>query len=59
MPYKIVRLYQDRDKRSRTMKKGLTKKEAQAHCRDPKTSGKGWFDSWQRYNAPKKRKRKR
>ena len=38
--YKIVRMYQDRDKPSRTIMTGLTLEEAQKHCRDPETSWK-------------------
>src|SRR5262249_1984409 len=38
--YKVVRMYQDRDKRSRTMKRGLTLQQAQAHCQDPETSSR-------------------
>jgi hypothetical protein len=58
--YRIVRMYLN-DYPSRTIKKGLTLEEAQAHCRDPETSSstckkprnvrrtqrKGpWFDGW-------------
>jgi hypothetical protein len=57
--YKIVRMYFKGG--NRTIKKGLTLEEAQAHCRDPETSSstckkpvnvrrtklKGpWFDGW-------------
>lgn len=42
--YKIVRFYQDG--RKRTIKKGLSKAEAQAHCRREDTHGVGWFDGW-------------
>jgi hypothetical protein len=34
--YKIVRMYQDGP--PRTIKRGLTLEQAQAHCRDPETS---------------------
>lgn len=46
--YKIVRFYQERGRRSRTIKRGLTKKEAMKHCQDPKTSNmkEGWFDGF-------------
>jgi hypothetical protein len=58
--YRIVRMYLGNTP-SRTIKKGLTLEEAQAHCRDPETSSstckkprnlrrtqmKGpWFDGW-------------
>lgn len=48
--YKIVRLYQNGDKR--TIRRGLTLAEAQKHCRDPKTSKKDqagiveWMDTY-------------
>jgi hypothetical protein len=42
--YKIVR-YRFK-KRPRTIKKGLTLKEAKAHCNNPKTRGRGWFDGY-------------
>lgn len=38
MTYRIIRMYQDRTRRSRVIKRGLTLKQAQAHCRDPETS---------------------
>ena len=38
--YKIVRMYQDANKPSRTIMTGLTLEEAQAHCQDPETSWK-------------------
>ena len=44
MTYKIVRF---RFKgRKTTVKRGLTLKEAQKHCRNPKTKGKNWFDGY-------------
>ena len=44
MTYKIIRM---RFKGSpRTIKTGLTLEQAQAHCRDPKTHGEGWFDGY-------------
>lgn len=60
MPYKIVRFYQKAGKRKRTVKRGLTEKEAIAHCRDPKTSNvkEGWFDGYTQYK-PRKKRRKR
>ena len=60
--YKIVRVYYDRNKPRRTIKTGLTLKEAQAHCQDPETSSKtaksakakritrrngAWFDAYE------------
>lgn len=44
MPYKIIRFR--RGKRQRIIKKGLTLKEAQAHCRKSSTHGDGWFDGY-------------
>ena len=38
--YRIVRMFQNRDKRSRTVRRGLTLEEAQAHCADPQTSSR-------------------
>lgn len=35
--YRIVRMYFN-DRRERTIKRGLTLEEAQAHCKDPETS---------------------
>lgn len=60
--YKIVRMYFSSDISNRTIKSGLTLKEAQDHCKDPETSWKTatkyrarkrtemygpWFDSYQ------------
>ena len=36
--YKIVRMFQNSDLRSRIIKTGLTLEQAQEHCRDPETS---------------------
>ncbi len=45
--YKIVRFYYDRNRRSRTIKSGLTLEQAQAHCSDPKTRKEGvYFDGY-------------
>jgi len=43
--FKIVRFYQDERPR-RTIKRGLTQAEAQAHCQREDTHGPGWFDGW-------------
>lgn len=44
--YKIIRFY--KDGRKRTIEKGLSLKEAQLHCRDPKTKKEGkWFDGYE------------
>ena len=40
MTYKIIRFFQDRYRKSRTIKRGLTLQEAQAYCKDPETSGR-------------------
>jgi len=36
--YKITRFYKKRGITPKTIKQGLTLKEAQAHCQDPETS---------------------
>lgn len=38
MSYKVVRMYQDSNIPRRTIERGLTLEEAQAHCKDPETS---------------------
>lgn len=38
--YKIQRYFFDKNKRTITVKRGLTLEEAQAHCRDPQTSSR-------------------
>ena len=51
--YRIVRFYSHGRQRRRIIKRGLTLREAQAHCSDPSTSGgdfdKGtaWFDGYE------------
>jgi len=60
--YDIVRQYQDTNKRSRVILRGLTLQEAQAHCSNPETSSRTctsskskaitrrngqWFDAYQ------------
>lgn len=51
--YKIIRFYDDLNKPNKVIKRGLTLEQAQAHCRDPKTStnskkpiGQNWFDGY-------------
>lgn len=44
MRYKIIRMKQHG--RNRIIKRGLTLSEAQQHCKNPKTRGKGWFDGY-------------
>lgn len=53
--YKIMRNYRERGKRARKIKGGLSLDEAKAHCLDPKTRGKNWFDG---FDEEKPRKRK-
>lgn len=43
--YRTVRFRQDA--RPRPGRKLLTLTEAQAHCKDPKTRGLGWFDGYE------------
>ena len=38
--YKIIRFYQDDDRDSETITRGLTLEQAQAHCTDPETSSR-------------------
>ena len=38
MSYKIIRMYCDESFNNRTIKRGLTLEEAQAHCKDKETS---------------------
>ena len=42
--YKIIRFRFEGT--NRIIRRGLTLQEAQSHCRDPKTSGEGWFDGY-------------
>lgn len=55
--YKIVRMYQNPDKRNRTIRTGLSLEAAQAHCSDPETSSStctkheakrrtNWYGPW-------------
>ena len=41
-------MYKEAGRRPRTMRRGLSLEEAQAHCRDPRTKGKGFFDGFTR-----------
>ena len=49
--YKVVRMYQERDKPSEIIKTGLTKAEAMAHCQRDDTKGDGWFDGFSEEEA--------
>lgn len=46
--YKIVRFFHpSQDRSNRTVKKGLTLEQAQAHCKDPATRKDGvYFDGY-------------
>jgi hypothetical protein len=49
--YKIVRMFFDPDRPMRTIKRGLTLEQAQAHCHRPETRGNDrnglpWFDGY-------------
>ena len=45
--YKIVRFYYPSLEPQKVIKKGLSLKEAQEHCKKPETSKKGkWFDGY-------------
>ena len=43
--YMIIRFRFNGD--NRVIKRGLTLEQAQAHCKDPATSGDGWFDGYE------------
>jgi len=45
MTYKIIRFRFGRS--GITIKRGLTLEQAQAHCKNPATSGDGWFDGYE------------
>ena len=47
MKYKIVRYFKEDDKPFKVMNRNLTLEEAKAHCQDPKTKGKDWFDGYE------------
>ncbi len=42
--YKVIRFSMNAP--SKVIKKGLTLKEAQEHCRREDTHGEGWFDGY-------------
>ena len=44
--YKIIRFFKDSNKPNKVILTGLTLEQAQNHCRDPDTSGDGWFDGY-------------
>lgn len=44
--YRIVRHYRDLDTPSETIREGLSRAEAQAHCSDPSTSTDEYFDGF-------------
>jgi hypothetical protein len=47
--FKIIRFRKDEEGfpvRNRTIKRGLTEKEAQEHCQREDTHGEGWFDGY-------------
>ena len=45
--YSIIRFYQDGQPRE-VIAEGLSLTEAQAHCQDDETQGKGWFDGYEK-----------
>lgn len=45
--YQIVRMFRERFKPDTIVRRGLSLKQAQAHCRDPQTQKAGeWFDGY-------------
>lgn len=46
LKYKIVRMFQEDGKPSIVIKRGLSLREAQAHCRRDDTHGVDWFDGY-------------
>jgi len=52
--FKIIRFRKDEEGfpvRNRTIKRGLTEKEAQEHCQREDTHGEGWFDGYSKEGA--------
>jgi hypothetical protein len=45
--YKVIRFYQDWDRDSKVVVRGLTLEQAQAHCTREDTHGDGWFDGYE------------
>ncbi len=43
--YKIIRFRMNED--NEVIERGLTLQEAQEHCQDEATHGKGWFDGYE------------
>lgn len=50
--YRIIRSYRG-DRKSHTIRNGLTLTEAKAHCRRPDTRGDGWFDGYDKMKGVK------
>ena len=46
--YKIVRFWRDEPGKHRTIKTGLTLREAQEHCSKESTRGEDWFDGYEK-----------
>ena len=44
--YKIMRFFQDRDRDSQIIRRGLTLEEAKEHCKDPETSSSKCTSEW-------------
>lgn len=43
--YKILRFYQS-GRKPKVIATHLTLEQAQEHCKNPKTKGKGWFEGY-------------
>lgn len=56
--YRIVRFKFHDGKRAVRGKNNLTLEQAQAHCSDPRTKGKGWFDGYEEEPASVRRHKK-
>lgn len=50
--YKIIRFYKDDWDRNIVIETGLTREEAQAHCKDPTTSTEEYFDGYDEEEEP-------